>query len=93
MKPQTAWYHPQAIHIGNERNPQCDKIPVLTDKQLVTLFYDDTPVDVASFSERKKVAMDGLMDFEEDGVVVVERDAIDTKRGVKGWRIIPVYQH
>lgn len=92
-KPQTAWYHPQAIHIENERNPQCDKIPVLTDKQLVALFYDDTPVDVASFSERKKVAMDGLMDFEEDGVVVVERDAIDTKRGVKGWRIIPVYQH
>ena len=92
-KPQTAWYHPQAIHIGNERNPQCDKIPVLTDKQLVALFYDDTPVDVASFSERKKVAMAGLMDFEEDGVVVVERDAIDTKMGVKGWRTIPVYQH
>ena len=90
-KPQTVWWHPQAFHIGNDRNPQCDKIPVLTVKQLVTLFYDDIPVDVASFSERKKVALDGLMDFEKEGVVVVERDAIDEKRGVKGWRIIPVF--
>ena len=91
-KPQTAWYHPQAIHIGDDRNPQCDKIPVLTDNQLTALFYDDSTVDHTARRKRLHDAIYGLMDFEEEGVVVVERDAIDKKRGVKGWRIIPVYQ-
>ena len=90
-KPQKKWYHPYAIHIGEDRNPQCDKIPVLTDNQLVALFFDDKTVDNSTFRDRKRQAIDNLMDFESDGVVIVERDAIDTKRGVKGWRIIPVF--
>ncbi|MYE89932.1 hypothetical protein F4X33_13145 [Candidatus Poribacteria bacterium] len=91
-KPQKAWYHPYAIHIGYDRNPQCDKIPVLTDKQLVALFFDDKPVDNSTLRKRRHDAKTDLMDFEADSVVIVERDAIDTKRGVKGWRIIPIFQ-
>ena len=91
-QPQTAWYHPYAFQIGNERNPQCDKIPVLTDRQLVALFFDDKPADNATFRKRKHDAIEDRMDFEKDRVVIVERDAIDTKRGVKGWRIIPIFQ-
>ena len=91
-KPQKAWYHPHAIHIGYDRNPQCDKIPVLTDKQLVALFFDDKPVDNNTLRKRRHDANTDLMDFEADSVVIVERDAIDTKRGVKGWRIIPIFQ-
>ena len=90
-KPQKAWYHPYAIHIGDDRNPQCDKIPVLTDNQLVALFFDDKPVDTRTFRKRLHDSIDNLMGFESDGVVIVERDAIDTKRRVKGWRIIPVF--
>lgn len=91
-KPQRAWYHPYAIRTGNDRNPQCDKIPVLTDNQLVALFFDDKRVDNNTLRKRRHDAKTDLMDFEADGVVIVERDAIDIKRGVKGWRIIPVFQ-
>ena len=90
-KPQKAWYHPYAIHLGDDRNPQCDKIPVLADRQLVALFFDSKPVDKSTFRKRLHDSIDNLMDFEADGVVVVERDATDTKRGIKGWRIIPVF--
>ena len=91
-KPQKDWYHPSAIHIGDDRNPQCDKIPVLTDKHLGALFFDDKKVDNETFWKRVHDAKKAAMDMESEGVIIIERDAIDTKRGIKGWRIIPVFQ-
>ena len=89
--PQTDWYHPYAIRIGNERNPQCDKIPVLTDKQVVALFFDDRNVDDSTFWERLHDAKRAAMDLEATGAIVIERGEIDRKKGIKGWRIIPVF--
>lgn len=91
-KPQNAWHHPYAIHIGTQRNPQCDKIPVLTDKQLVALFFDDTKREKNDFWRKRHDAKNAAMDMEADGVILIERPAIDTKKGIKGWRMIPVYQ-
>lgn len=91
-KPQTAWYHPHAIRIGDTRNPQCEKIPVLTDKHLVALFFDASQVDKKTFWKRVHQAKNTAMDMEAEGAVVIERDAIDTKKGIKGWRIMPVFQ-
>ena len=90
-KPQTVWYHPHAIRTGDTRNPQCGKIPVLMDKHLVALFFDNTPVEKATFRKRLFDAKSAAMDMEADGVILIERDAIDTKKGIRGWRIIPVY--
>ena len=90
--PRNEWHHPEAISTGHERNPTCDKIPVLTDEQLVMLFYDGREVDQATMRRRKSDSIKSLLDMEEDGVIVVEKDAIDENRGVKGWRILPVYQ-
>ena len=90
--PQKVWYHPAAIHIGSQRNPQCDKIPVLTDKNLVALFFDSYKVEKNTFLKRVFDAKNAAMDMEADGVLIIERDAIDTKRGIKGWRMISVYQ-
>ena len=91
-EPQTAWYHPQAIHLGVERNPQADKIPVLSREELVYLFFDKSEVDQSTFRRRFKRAVDNLLEFEEEGYVIVEWKAIDTKRGMKGIRILPVLQ-
>ena len=89
--PQKDWYHPYAVRIGEERNPQSEKIPVLTDKQLVTLFFDDSNVVDSTFWKRCHDAKRAAMDLEATGAIVIERDAIDRKKGIKGWRIIPVF--
>ena len=91
-QPQKDWFHPQAIRIGEERNPMRKKIPVLTDKRLVALFYNDSLVDDNTFWKRLHDARSAATDMESDGVIVIERDAIDKKMGTKGWRIIPVFQ-
>ena len=91
-KPQKDWYHPHAVCIGNERNPQCDKIPVLTDKQLVALFFDDSDVGDSAFWKRLYDAKRAAMDLEAIGAIVIEREATDKRKGIKGWRIIPVFQ-
>lgn len=92
-EPQTKWYHPDAILTGgNERNTQCNKIPVLTPQNLVALFFDDKHVDNTTFRKRLYDARGAAMDMEEDGVILIEYDTIDTKKEIKGWRIIQTYQ-
>ena len=91
-KPQTAWYHPHAVWIGETRNPQCEKIPVLSDKNLVALFFDTEKVDRKTFWKRLYDAKKAATEMEQDGVILIERDAVDTQKGIKGWRLIQVYQ-
>ena len=89
-QPQTAWYHPWAIRTGIERNPQADKVPVLSDSDMVLLFFDDSEVDRGTFRKRLHEARRTASEMEVDGKVVIERGAIDHKRGVRGWRILQV---
>ena len=87
-QPQTAWCHPLATRIGTERNPRADKVSVLTDADMVALFYDDKELDGGSFRNRLRKAKGEALEMEADGNVAIERDVIDRKRAVKGWRII-----
>ena len=89
-QPQTAWYHPWATPIGTERNPQGDKVPVLSDSDMVLLFFDDSEVNRATFRDRLRIARKTATEMEAEGKVIIERDTIDHKRGVKGWRILEV---
>ena len=87
--PKTAWYHPWATRTGREiDNPRTDRIPVLTNSDLVTLFYNDSEVNRATFDNRLREAKDAARSIQADGNVVIEEGAVDPKRGVKGWRII-----
>ena len=88
-KPQTAWYHPWATRTGKQiPNDRKDRIPVLTDSDLIALFYNDSAVNRSTFDNRLREAKDAARSMEEDGNVIIETDAVDPKRGVKGWRII-----
>ena len=88
-QPQTAWYHPWATRTGKQiPNDRTDRIPVLTDSDLIALFYNDSAVNRSTFDNRLREAKDAARSMEKDGNVVIETDAVDPKRGVKGWRII-----
>lgn len=84
--------HQWAIRTGDpERNPQADKVPVLSDSDMVQLFYDEN-CEVAASTLRKRLhdARKAASEMEADGNVLIERDAIDHKMGIKGWRILEV---
>ena len=85
---QTAWYHPYAVVIGEERNPQNDKVPVLSDTDLIQLFYDDKHIKRSNHRKRLHEAKRHALEMESDGHIVIEQDAVDPKQGIKGWRIL-----
>lgn len=85
---QTAWYHPYAVVIGAERNPQNDKVPVLSDTDLIQLFYDDKHIKRSNHRKRLHEAKRHALEMESDGHIVIEQDAVDHNRGIKGWRIL-----
>ena len=86
--PQTAWYHPLAITVGEERNPEADKVPVLDSTDLVHLFFDDKPQTNRNFNRRKHHALKYAYEMHEEGVIVLEPDAICHKTGKRGYRIL-----
>ena len=87
--PQTAWYHPLAIQTGGtERNPQADKVPILSDADMVKLFYDHTERKGSLFRECLRIAKQHAHDIQENGRIVIETDQTDQKTGVTGWRIL-----
>ena len=90
--PQTAWYHPLAIHTGRQiRNPQADKVPILSDSDMVKLFYDHTETKGSVFRERLRDAKQKARQMQDEGRIVIEEDQIHTKTGEKGWRILEPY--
>ena len=90
--PQTAWYHPLAIHTRRQiRNPQADKMPVLSDSDMVKLFYDHTERKGSVFRECLRDARQKARQMQDEGRIVIEEDQIDTKTGEKGWRILEPY--
>ena len=92
-QPQKAWYHPLAIQTGEQvRNPQADKVPVLSDGDMVKLFYDHTERKGEAFRNCLKLARQYALNMQDDGRVVVEQDQTNEKTGDKGWRILEKYR-
>ena len=85
---QKAWYHPHAERIGVERNPTADKMPMLSDTDLVHLFYDDNSINKSAFWKRLHDAKKHTLEMEKDGYIVVEQNVIDPNTRRKGWRIL-----
>ena len=89
QSPQTAWYHPLSVHTGKQiRNPQADKVPILSDPDMVTLFYDNTERKGQDFRNCLRNARQHAQEMQADGRVIVEVDQTDTKTGITGWRIL-----
>ena len=92
-QPQTAWYHPWATRTGRDiDNSNAKKVPVLTNSDLVALFYNDSVVNRSTFDTRLREAKDAARAMQADGNVAIEEDTVDPKRGVKGWRIIQAHK-
>lgn len=91
--PQTAWYHPLAILTGGTvPNPQVDKVPVLSDSDMVKLFFDHTERKGETFRKSLEMARKHAWEMQDDGRIDVVTNQIDEKTGVKGWRILEPYQ-
>lgn len=86
--PQTAWYHPLAVVIGEERNPEADKVPVMDSTDLVHLFFDDKPQTPGTFRFRKHSALKFAHEMHEEGVIVLEEGVICQNTGKRGYRIL-----
>ena len=87
--PQTGWYHPLAIQTGKQvRNPQADKVPVLSDTDMVKLFYDHTERKGQDFRNCLRNARKYAQEMQADGRIIVEVDQVNEKTGIKGWRIL-----
>ena len=91
--PQRAWYHPLAIQTGQQvRNPQADKVPVLSKSDMVKLFYDHTARKGETFTDCLELAQKHAREMQDDGRIVIETDQTNEKTGEKGWRLLEPYQ-
>lgn len=83
--PQRAWYHPLAIQTGQQaRNPQADKVPVLSKSDMVKLFYDHTERKGEAFTDCLELAQKHAREMQDDGRIVIETDQTNEKQAKKG---------
>ena len=87
-EPQKKWYHPWAVVIGEEPNPQAAKAPVYHKKDILHLCYDDSPVPPATSRSRASKSAAALDDMETQGDIVILRDQLDEQTGRLGIRIL-----
>ena len=93
-QPQNAWYHPLAIQTGKQmRNPQADKVPVLSKGDMVKLFYDHTERKGTDFTSCLDLAKRHAGEMQKDGRIVVETNQTNEKTGTRGWRILEPHPH
>ena len=86
---QKAWYHPLAIQTGEPmRNPQADKVPVLSESDMVKLFYDHNERRGSAFHSALSEARRYALEMQDESRIVVEEDQENEKTGIKGWRIL-----
>ena len=85
-QPVKNWRHPQAVHIGIERHPQADKVPLLDRDDRRRLFYGkkSDSENRRRRSEQATKADQRLIDLENQGRVVIEREG-------NKWRILEPY--
>ena len=86
--PQTAWYHPLAVVVGDEPNPQVHKVPVLSDEDMIQLFFDNQQLTQSAFWKRLHDSRKHAEQMEKEGRIKIQTDQIDAKREIKGWRIL-----
>ena len=87
--PQTAWYHPLAIQTGNQvRNPQADKVPVLSDTDMVKLFFDHKERSGSTFRECLRLARKHAEGMQKDGHIVIEKNQQNPKTDARGWILL-----
>ena len=89
--PVKLWSDPRAVRLGGEeRNPAADRIPVLTDADLVALCYDNRHVSDTAYRYRLVRAKEALRQMQKDGHIVIERNAEQKRRGERrrGWRVL-----
>ena len=66
------------------RNPEADRIPVLTPANLVRLCFDGSE---GAFRRRLQLARQTLAGMEKAGRIAIEKDMTDRK-GRRGWHIL-----
>ena len=100
-QPATRWDHPRAVRTGRlERNPAADRVRVLDRagrRHLaygpeLSLYIDSPPKSKAQIRNEQTYADRLLRGLEAAGRIVIERDAVDVRTGVRGWRILEVWQ-
>lgn len=87
--PNNNWNHAKAVWTGGiEDNPAANRVPVLTNVDIVHLAYDNnTELSNSAFKERLRRGKAALLQMEKDGYIVIEKEAVDRKYR-KGWRIL-----
>ena len=84
-RPVTDWNHPSAVRTGNiERNPQADRIPILDNRDLAHLGFDDSDVPRGTLRERASETRRWLREMERLGAVVLEWHG-DKVRVLQPW--------
>ena len=82
------WSHPRCVRTGKrERNPEADRIPVLTPADLVRLCFDGEEVAPGAYRFRLTEARQTLDNMAAAGRIVIEKRATDRK-GRRGWRTL-----
>lgn len=86
--PVKDWSDPRADLTGRtERNPAADAMPEFGPDELIALCYDDDTVSQSARRDRLKRARNALLDMEQRGMVVIEKD------GRGGWRILEPWRN
>jgi len=71
--PNNNWNHPKAVWLDEEEdNPAIKHVPVLTDDDLIRLFFDDTPVSVSTRRTRLEIAKKELAQMDNRGFVTLQ---------------------
>ena len=86
--PRNNWNHPRAVVTGEEDNPAAKHVPVLTDLDMMHLFFDDNPTSKATTRKRLHDARRIAENMEDKGYIVIETGVKDLKTGGNGWRIL-----
>ena len=84
MASQSMGESPLAIKTGEQvRNPQADKVPVLSDSDMVKLFYDHTERKGETFRDCLKLARKHALEMQDPGIP--EKDRKVTIEGIQDY--------
>ena len=72
-RPATNWNHPSAVRTGRqERNPQADRLPILDNRDLAHLGFDDNESKQGTLRSRARETRRWLREMESLGAVALE---------------------
>lgn len=79
LVPKNNWNHRNAVWQGEEDNPAACHVPVLTNLDMVHLFFDDKDVGNATYRKRVERAKREAEDLEKRGFIVIRKE----RRGLR----------